>query len=324
MAFSIFKKKTCTCSRCGKQYEAGVLDEADLCKQCYDEIWQKCSEVYGYYHYATDVANRPHGMKENEKWFEEVAEHRKGILEKYRVTEGITKDELSEVKANYKKFSDDQAFDVIRKIQKTSYTLSAGGAFSGNMFMPARYDGVIADAEEVFAVGYMQADKFSDGDQETLMCLVFTNDPYISAFPIYYCMKKGFFDVFKSKKGRSAIEALFELACPNLLYPVQELKKLEKQIKKEEYINTKVSKEFVLDQVDRAKIGSGVYSQKELKKDIKDKYPLINSKRLLEEYGYIDIDKISEILGCSGMFGSGDYWKKKQKKFNELADAGML
>ena len=49
----------------------------------------------------------------------------------------------------------------------------------------------------------------------------------------YYVGKTGFFELTKSKKGRASVNALFEAMCPNLTYPVGDIKQLKKQISQE-------------------------------------------------------------------------------------------
>lgn len=90
--------------------------------------------------------------------------------------------------------------------------------------MPTAFEKTIVDAQDVFAVGYTSDYKLQDAKSEVILCAVFTNDPYIPVFPMIYVGNLGFFEIMKSKKGRQDVNALFEAMCPNLTYPVQDLK----------------------------------------------------------------------------------------------------
>ena len=55
-----------------------------------------------------------------------IAAHRDAILEKYRMTQGISRAELMNASDNYKKLSDDEAADVLMRMANSSVTATMG------------------------------------------------------------------------------------------------------------------------------------------------------------------------------------------------------
>ena len=53
------------------------------------------------------------------------------------------------------------------------------------------------------------------------------------------------FELGKSKKTRKHVTELFELICPNLTYPVQEIEIIKKQIKSEENVKGNIDKQDI-------------------------------------------------------------------------------
>ena len=145
----LFTKKTYTCRQCGKEYEARINLSGGLCKECSDKREQDRKEISGYLEY---------GLKTNRDYKEDVwkdiAMHRDGILEKYRDKGSITKEELMAAGENYKKLSEDEATDVYTRALRSCFTLTMGAASTFTFFCPTQYEGVVVDAEDVFAIGY--------------------------------------------------------------------------------------------------------------------------------------------------------------------------
>jgi hypothetical protein len=163
--------------------------------------------------------------------------------------------------------------------------------------------------EDVFAVGYTS--DFSDGSVESILCAVFTNDPYVPVFPMLYLGKVGFFEIMKSKKGRQGVSAMFELLCPNLTYPVCDLKQLKKQIKAEGTVRGNLNQKVMLDEISSATAGMGIFATKHMNSNLS-----FATANWLDEYGYIQETEINRILQMDKMFNRM-YWKKQIKR---LAD----
>ncbi len=302
----LLSKKTLTCERCGKEYEARIALGAHICSECKLRESQKKDNVKGYVDYAF-IMSMP---KYTEEQLDQIAAHRDQILEKYRMTEGISRAELQNASDNYKNLSDEQAADVLVRMANSSISSTMGAAYTGYFFVPTQYEKTIVDAQDVFAVGYTNDYKLEAAKSEVILCAVFTNDPYIPVFPLVYVGKLGFFEIMKSKKGRQGVEALFESICPNLTYPVQDLKKLKKQIKSDGSVNGKIDQKTMLDMISSAEVSAGIFNTKDMHSDL-----LPSSADMLDQYGYIQEEQINQILKMDKMFNR-NYWKKQIKQLS--------
>jgi len=103
-------------------------------------------------------------------------------------------------------------------------------------------------------------------------------------FPMAYLGKLRFFEIMKSKKGREGVAQLFEGMCPNLTYPVQDLKQLKKQIKSEDTVKGNIDKKFMLDRISDASLSSGIFDTKKMFDAL-----LPDSAAMLDEIGYISV-----------------------------------
>jgi hypothetical protein len=179
--------------------------------------------------------------------------------------------------------------------------------------VPTEFEQIIVDAADVFAVGYTSDIHLNNSDSkaEAILCAVFTNDPYVPVFPMVYAGKLGFFEIMKSKKGRQGVEAKFELTCPNLTYPVQDIKKLKKQIKDDGTVKGNIDKDTMLSYILNVSVGSGIFNTKELS----DALPAASAD-LLDHYGYIQEDQINQILKMDKMFNRR-YWQKQIKRLSD-------
>lgn len=297
----IFSKKTLTCERCGKEYEARMAVGEAVCSECLRIEQDKKDNVKGYVDYARTMRLGSY----TEEQLEEIVARRDQILEKYRMTEGISRAELQQASDNYKKLSDDEAADVLRRMTKSSLTTTIGAVCSRHFFVPTAFEKVIVDAADVFAVGYTNDYKLQYKNHEVILCAVFTNDPCIPVFSMLYSGDLGFFELLKSKKGREGVAARFEVMCPNLTYPVQDLKHLKQQIKSEGTIKGAVEKEFMLDKIADASVSSGIFNTKKMHSDF-----LPASAELLDAYGYIQDLEIDQILKMDKKLNQW-FWKKQ-------------
>jgi hypothetical protein len=297
-------KKTVVCERCGKEFQTRITLLGNICKECLDREMEKQDNVRGYVEYAAKMSWDSY----SEEQLDTIAVHRDAILEKYRMTKGISRADLTVASNNYTTLTDDEAADVLMRVANSSVSVTAGAAYSGYFFVPTSFEKVIVDAEDVFAVGYTSDYTFLDSKNEVILCAVFTNDLYIPVFPMIYIGKLGFFEIMKSKKGRQGVEGLFELMCPNLTYPVQELKQLKKQIKADGSVRGNIDQKFMLDKIFDASTSSGIFNPKKMRGDL---YP--SSAEMLDAYGYIQDTQIIQIMKMDKMFNRR-YWKKQIKK----------
>lgn len=269
--------------------------------------YQKKDNVRGYVDYAIKMGWADY----TEEQLDQIAVHRSTILEKYRQNNGISRADLINASDNYKKLTDDQAAEVLFRVANSTISSTIGAAYTGNFFVPTGFEKTIVDAEDVFAVGYTNDYKLQADGQEVILCAVFTNDPYIPVFPMIYIGKLGFFELMKSKKGREGVSALFESICPNLTYPVQDLKQLKKQLKSDGNVQGNIDLKNMLDKISDASSSFGLFNTKEMHSDL---YP--SSAAMLDEYGYIQEEQINQILKMDKMFNR-KFWEKQIKRLSK-------
>lgn len=300
----LFSKKTIICERCGQEYQARITFGIHVCDECLYLERKKRENVQGY----VDYAARMGWPNYTEEQLDQIAEHRTRILEKYRQTQGITRAELTQASDNYKNLSDDQAADILRRVANSAISSTIGAAYTGNFFVPTAFEKTVVAAEDVFAVGYTSDYRLQADGQEVILCAVFTNDPYIPVFPMIYVGELGFFELMKSKKGREGVSALFEILCPNLTYPVEDLKKLKKQIKSEGAVKGNIDLKVMLNSIADAEMSYNLFNTKEMHSDL-----YFSTAEMLDAYGYIQEKEVDQILKMDKMFNR-NYWTKQMKR----------
>lgn len=308
----LFSKKTIVCEKCGKQFQARITLGVHLCDECLARQAEKENNVKGYIDYAQKMLWDPY----TEDQLDVIARHRDSILEKYRMTRGISRSELASASDNYKMLTDAEAADVLRRAANSSIAATMGAAYSDDFFVPTAFEKTIVDADDVFAVGYTSDYKLQDIKSEVILCAVFTNDPYIPVFPMIYVGDLGFFEIMKSRKGRQGVNALFEMMCPNLTYPVQDLKQLKKQVKADGSVRGNMGQKFMLDRISDASYSTGIFDTKKMHSDL---YP--SSAEMLDAYGYIQETQVDAIMKMDKMFNRR-YWQKQIKKLTNYDIGG--
>lgn len=307
----LFSKKKFLCEKCGKEFEKRLNLNGNLCDDCWNaEQNQKRAleaSIKGYINYASDVFFKEYSSDEMRK----IIDHRDEILDKFQHDGGITRVDLKNASDNYKTLTDEQAAEVLVRVANSSVSSTMGSAYSGEFFVPTHYEGMIVDAKDIFAVGYTSDYKLSGGNTEVILCAIFTNDPYVPVFPMIYVGKIGFFSVTKSKKGREGVNALFESMCPNLKYPVGDIKQLKKMIKQEETIKGNLESKFMLDQISNASVSSGIFDTKKMHSDL-----LPGSATMLDRIGYIQEEEVNQILKMDKMFNR-NYWNKQIERLSK-------
>ncbi len=300
----IFSKKSVKCCECGREFEVRFPSNPYICDDCSLKKAEVEEPVSGYVQYARERGWPEYTIAQ----LKEIKKHRDAILEKYRMTNGISKDELREASDNYKKLSEDQAMSVLVRISNSSLGSTMGAAYTGLFFAPTRYDGTIVDGEDIFTVGYLTDFRSDVAGSEAIMCAVFTNDPYIPVFPLIYLGKLGTFEVTKSKSGRAGVANMFESLGTNFTYPVQELKQLKKQIKSEGTVRGNIEYETMMKLMNEALNLSGMFDSKHMTSMV----PYLSSE-MLDKHGYIASDEIDMILKMDKMFNR-NFWEKQMKK----------
>lgn len=96
--------------------------------------------------------------------------------------------------------------------------------------------------------------------------------------------------------------------CPNLTYPVGEIKQLKKQIKQDAAVKGNIDIKFMLDQISSASVSSGIFDTKKMHSDL---YP--GSIKMLDRIGYIPEEDVNVILRMDKMFNR-NYWNKQIDK----------
>lgn len=302
----LFSKKTLTCERCGKEYEARISLGSKLCPECQQREKEAKKAVSGYVSYGGWL-----GKKYGEDELKAIAQHRDEIFEQHRNPHSITREELKQAGDNCKKLSEKEAMDIYERAMYSLVDVSKGSAYAAKgMFCPTQYEGVAVASEDVFAVAYCKDYKLVQSqDQahvEALLCAVFTNDPYIPVFPMVYFGKIGLF-AMKSKSGRMDVEETFSRRCPNLAYPVMETKQLKKVLKSEAS-KGKVDSQTMLKFLSDAESCSGIFDTKLMT----DVLPQDTLDRL-SAYGFIPWDEISRLMKLEGMF-TQSFWEKIREK----------
>lgn len=297
----LFSKKSYICKQCGKEYEARIDLGGGLCSECLAKLREMENATSGYDSYAKTMGIT-YGMDE----LKAALLHRDGILEKYRITDGMTKEDLKVAGDNYKKLSEDEAVSIYKKARhQTVYDLI--GAYFGSGFIGlTSYEGTVVDVKDVFAVAYTSVRLYKDTAMETILSAVFTNDPYIPVFGVITSGELGWFSM-KSKSGRDFVDAFFSWICPNLEYPVMGLKKLKKIIK-EEGCKGNIGAEDMLKYISDASSNMGVFKAKSMPDSISE----ADLDRLYS-YGYVPDSDIKKLLKMDKIF-AGSFWEKIAEK----------
>lgn len=301
----LFQKKEYVCEKCGKTFSKRLNLNGNLCDECWnkEQAEKRALEepIRGYVQYASDVFYKSYSPDE----MKQILNHKNAVLNKCRKSNGISRSELQNASDNYRKLTNEEAADILLRVANSSISSTTGAAYSDTFFVPTQYEGIIVDAEDIFAVGYTTDHRHQDGQSEVILCAVFTNDPYIPVFPMVYVGQIGFLAFTKSKRGREGVTALFESICPNLTYPVGDLKQLKKMIKQETSVKGNLNQSFILDQISHASDGNGIFNTKKMYSDLPG-----NSIKMLDDIGYIQDTEINSILKMDKMF-NGNYWKKQ-------------
>lgn len=303
----LFSKKIYICSHCGKEYTSRLDFGVGLCNECYDKKLELEKQVSGYqqYNYSnTDTFEKIHA----------IIHRRNEILEKYQPENGISRAELQAASDNYRQLTEQEACDVLRRVQNSELTSTVGASFGLGIFVPTDGEGVVIDAQDVFAVAVTTATAMQSDGEEVIVCGVFTNDPYIPMFPMVFMGKLGFWEVSKSKGGREVAKKLFESLCPNLTYEVQDAKKLAAEIKREGEVRGNLSLAEMLGKLKELSNGKGGFvSEKKMGAAVHAPQTL----ELLSQYNFLVESDVNGILKMDKIFNR-NFWNKQRKRLQEM------
>lgn len=303
----LFSKKDYVCVKCGKKFQARLSPIDGLCDDCYNaresEKYTLIFQITGYDMYREDYKAGSQDFTPEE--IKAIISHRSEILEKYRMKDGISKEELRWASDNFKSLSEDEAIQIMMRVNNSMVTNTAGAAYTDNFFVLTNYERTIVDVKDIFAVCYCSDYNIKlVSNDEVILCGVFTNDPYIPAFPVVYSGKKGIFELTKSKGARQQIQEHFTTMCPNLTYPVCDVKEFKKMIKNETTIKGNIDKKELLEKIFEVSVSSGVFNTKDIRCDV-----LNSTSEMLEKAGYITVNEMNQILNMDCKVNR-QFWNK--------------
>ena len=306
----LFEKKTYTCEKCGQQFVKRVNLNGNLCDECWmkeeDEKDELEYQVVGYSVYYEELVSKSFTLEQ----LKHLVAHRNGLLQKFKNNDGITREHLTNLSDNYMRLTDGQAVEVIRRLSNTAVTATMGAVYGDKFFCPTEYSGMIVDAQDVFAVGYTVDHKVDAGKREVLLCAVFTNDPYVPVFPMVFAGKPTLLKTSKSQELRSQVELLFASRCPNLQYPISDIKDLKKQISQEGRVRGNLNVQFVMDQIFHASVSSRIFDTRSMAMELSSA-----SADMLDQIGYIQQHEIDRILKMDKK-ENRNYWNMQAQRIS--------
>ena len=295
----IFSLKTLTCERCGKEYETRITLGKHICKECKEQLAQKEKAVSGYISYANGITRESY----TEEQMDQIVLYRQQILDRIKNEKGISIEELQTASNNYKNLTEKEALSIVQRRNQATVFMVPGASISRSFIAPTAYEATIVDMKDVFAVGYTSNLSERMQDQETILCVAFTYDPYIPAIPMYFMGDLGMFDSIKSKTGRRSVGEFFEYMCSNLEFPVQDMKKLEKQIRQEGF-KREVDEKRILDIISRTYSTRGPFGMKYAVSFMSEE-----TTTMLSKCGYIQLEKMDLIMRLD-KHSNYKYWSK--------------
>lgn len=206
-------------------------------------------ETLGYVHYQQRISSRSYPQIT----LQNIIEHRNAILQKYSGSENKYVDRI------------------------------IGMGQAEGIFIPADYDGVIIDADDVFAAVYAWDYNLAiekNKRENYILWILFTNDIYMPVLPMVYIQYTNFVDRLTKKKKNDYIPVI-EKCCHKLEYPICELKDFEEMVKLEHKIRGKIDKTFLLEQIYDATNQFGLFDPETITCEIGGR-----TRELLTENGY--------------------------------------
>ena len=315
----LFSKKNYVCEKCGKEYERRMnFLTGDLCDDCLKELREEnerlkkeiaelTESIRGYMWYDIDIKHKTRTIEEKRS----IEEHRNIIKERCKNPNGITKSEFANYSLKYHELTDDDAERILNQLLEQAIPVTKGAGYSTGFFVLTKYENVIVDAKDVFAVAFA-SEGMNVLSEERILCVLFTNDPYIPVFGMLFRAKVGFFEFSKSKKGREGLTELFTGICPNLTYPICDIKQLKKQLKQEGSVKGNLDCKFMLDQITDVSMGRGVFELQCMSDYLSEK-----TIALLDEMRYCQEVDLNGIIGVGDKLSKG-YWSNQINRLKKL------
>lgn len=285
-------EKTVVCENCGEEFSTGKLSKDKLCKWCM--IMSDQASRYGYL--------LPKGYEIPKTEYLKASRHRDDILEKYQREDFITDEEILEACRNVHTMSMDEKKNFLIRLLGTC-TNDMMGASITDKFLISNRSGMVLDFQNVFAIAFDMNGRMSSPVAEAINCIFFSNDPYVPALSFVYGVQKKWYQTH-SKSGRESLKNYFSnpAICPNLKYPVMELKELKNIIKKEKKVNGNIDLKLMEKLISDASINVGVFMlDAQMGEDV---------KVVLYEHGYRTYTEMTEKLML--------FDRKFKKEWNEV------
>lgn len=206
-------------------------------------------DVIGYVHYKHRLTKE----KYSDATFQKIADHRNAIMAKYANAEDKT---------------------VGRTV---------GMCYSKGLLIPVDYDGVVVDADSVYAAAYRIC--YSKGvwkkrSEKFAYWILFTNDEYVPVLPMV-CIQKYTPIELLTRKEKNDLKPVLEDLLHNLKYPICPMDQLEKMVERDYSVRGNATKDFVLGQIYDAVNEYGLFDLNTISCEVGD-----GTKKLLKSYGY--------------------------------------
>jgi hypothetical protein len=307
----LFGNRVCVCERCGKEYKRKLFDDYGYCATCEPIALAERKEIIatikGYQLYACDFLG---GGYTNDE-LKEIVNHRNEIFNKIRQDIFITRDDLRSACENMEKLSDEEAVHIAVRYEKEMVQGMGGCVFGSHFFAPTNYEGMIVDADDVFAIGYESSSDESGNGIETMVYTIFTNDKYAPVISISFPLKKKLFHT-KSEEGRALVEQILTDMCPNLKYPVSDAKQLRKMIKNDGIVKGNIDYDNMMTMLKWAEYCACVSDAKNRPFEVN-----MTTVEMLESAGYLPDCVIDSILKKQFMTQQM-FWEDKEARAKAL------
>ena len=120
----------------------------------------------------------------------------------------------------------------------------------------------------------------------------------------------------KNREGRKTlrrVSMLLKRMCPNLAYPVEDMKELKRIIRSEPLVRGSVDKAFMLEKLSEASLRLGIFDTTQMRAELPAR-----SAAMLDAYGYIQDREIDGILRVEGGAG-GRFWERQVNRIARRA-----
>lgn len=174
-------------------------------------------ETIGYCHYRRRI--QPGSYTQSE--LRNIINHRNDIIKKYE---------------NADKFHIDRLIGLAR---------------AEGIFIPVDFDGVLVDADDIFAATYLRdynLQNVKSKNEEYILWVLFTNDEFVPVLPFVCYQRKTLMERITKKERNDYVEILTK-NCRNLKYPICEMEEFQERVNLEHSIRGKVRKQFLLEQI---------------------------------------------------------------------------